>query len=149
LLKRLTISNLGCFDEQQYRIDFSEETLIAGPNNSGKSLFLTGINIIRQILIGSFSWQNNLYSLTAFADSVHNHETDRSISISLVTSDSVGRSEHTISCNIKNNSAITVSIDGVPYLSQGGGLLSMQGIIPPQRRPPVSPQGPIPQPVLS
>jgi hypothetical protein len=131
LIRRLTIKNLGCFDEQEYIIDFSPQTLLAGPNNSGKSMFLTGINIVRQIVTGMFSWSTNMYNLVSFADCVHNHEDDRVISISLVTSD--GATEQTLDCNI-NNSGHSITVNGASFAGPMGLI---------QRRPvPQIMQGP-------
>ena len=47
MLKQISVSNLGCFDDQTHRVDFSEETLLAGPNNSGKSMLLAGMNLFK------------------------------------------------------------------------------------------------------
>jgi len=51
MLKRLFIKNLGSFGDDESVIDFSNETLMAGANNSGKSLALSAINFIRMQLM--------------------------------------------------------------------------------------------------
>jgi len=80
-LKKLSVKNLGCFDEEVYSIDFTGETLIAGPNNSGKSMFLSGVNIIRYLIVGGFGWSTDLYNLVNFDAAVHAHENNRTINI--------------------------------------------------------------------
>jgi predicted ATP-dependent endonuclease of OLD family len=89
MLKKLLIKNLGCFDAQaEYSIDFSAETLIAGPNNAGKSMFLAGINLIRSYLVmGGLFWSSEFYNLSSFADVVHAHDESRTIEISMTTED--------------------------------------------------------------
>jgi len=85
MLKKLSVKNLGCFDDQAYSIDFSQETLIAGPNNSGKSMFLTGINLIKHYIItNSQSWSTELYNLVNFTEAVHAHGNNRAIEISMI-----------------------------------------------------------------
>lgn len=83
MLMKLSVRNLGCFGDTEHSIDFTQETLLAGPNNSGKSMFLTGINIIRHQIFGLFAWTTDMYNLVSFADCVHNHNQEGSISIDL------------------------------------------------------------------
>jgi predicted ATPase len=83
MLKKLSVKNLGCFDEQTYSIEFSEETLIAGPNNSGKSMFIAGMNLLRSFIItGSLNWSTEFYNLVGFTPAVHAHDMNRRIEIS-------------------------------------------------------------------
>lgn len=83
MLKKLSVKNLGCFDEQVYSIEFSEETLLAGPNSSGKSMFIAGMNLLRYFIItGSLNWSTAFYNLVGFGPAVYSHETDRIIEIS-------------------------------------------------------------------
>jgi hypothetical protein len=84
MLKKLSVTNLGCFGEAESSINFSEEVLLAGPNNAGKSMFLSAINIFRSSLLVGFNWSNDLYSLNSFKDAVHSHDTSRHIAISMV-----------------------------------------------------------------
>lgn len=87
MFKKLVIKNLGCFSERESSVDFSAETLLAGPNNSGKSLFLAGINLMRNYVIaGSQSMINEYYNLVNFVELVHMHEKNRAIEISLTAS---------------------------------------------------------------
>jgi len=84
MLKQISVRNLGCFDDQTYTVDFSEETLIAGPNNSGKSMLLAAMNLLRDLIVsGGVSWNTWYYSLQDFNAAVHDHELDRIIHISV------------------------------------------------------------------
>lgn len=84
MLEQISVKNLGCFDDQTYKVDFSEETLIAGPNNSGKSMLLTAMNFLRYLVVtGNLQWNTLYYSLQDFKAAVHDHEMDRVIHISV------------------------------------------------------------------
>lgn len=84
MLKQISVTNLGCFDDQTYKVDFSKETLIAGPNNSGKSMLLTAMNLLRDLVVsGRLSWNTWYYSLQNFNAAVHDHDLDRVIHISV------------------------------------------------------------------
>jgi len=90
MLKKLSVKNLGCFDEQAYTMVFSPETLIAGPNNSGKSMFISGINLIKHFIVtGSIAWSTELYNFFSFQEAVNAHQRDKTIEVSMtVTEDS-------------------------------------------------------------
>ena len=93
MLKQISVTNLGCFDDQTYKVDFSEETLIAGPNNSGKSMLLTAMNLLRYLVVtGDLPWNTSYYSLQNFDAAVHDHELDRVIQISVTLKD--GKETH-------------------------------------------------------
>lgn len=78
----------GCFDEKTYTVNFSKETLIAGPNNSGKSMLFAGMNLIRNFAVNrSPIWSSEFYNLTSRKAVVHNHEVDREIEISMTLTD--------------------------------------------------------------
>jgi predicted ATPase len=83
MLKKLSVRNLGCFDSKEHSIDFTQETLLAGPNNSGKSMFLSGINIIRHQAFGMFRWTTDMYNLVSFPDCVNNHNQNATIFLDL------------------------------------------------------------------
>jgi predicted ATPase len=84
MLRTLRVKNLGCFAEDGCSVEFAQETLLAGPNNSGKSMFIACINLLRNSLIaGSQSWSNDFYNLVGFHEAVHGHEIDRNIEISM------------------------------------------------------------------
>lgn len=119
MLKKLTIKNLGCFNDESSSLDFTEQTLMAGPNNSGKSLFLTGVNIIRQLALGQFSWTNNMYNLVSFNECVHNHDESRTISVSLVVSQET--QETTLGCEI-SKAGISIKINDQPINLPPSGL---------------------------
>jgi len=83
MLEQISVKNLGCFDDHTYTVDFSEETLLAGPNNSGKSMFLAGMNLARYYLIaGNLPWNTAYYSLHDFDAAVNAHDPQKVIDIS-------------------------------------------------------------------
>jgi hypothetical protein len=89
MLNRIEVTNLCCYDETGCTVNLSQESLFVGPNNSGKSMLLAGVNLLRDFLgVGSgLRWQTSYYSLVDFINAVHNHETNRRITLS-VTLDS-------------------------------------------------------------
>ena len=83
MLEQISVKNLGCFDDQTYKVDFSEETLIAGPNNSGKSMLIAAMNLVRYYLVtGNLYWNTEYYSLHDFNAAVNAHEPKKTIDIS-------------------------------------------------------------------
>jgi len=83
MLKTISVSNLGCFDDGPYTVDFSEETLLAGPNNSGKSMLLSALNLARLNLIQhGTQWDNEFFSLHDFEAAVNDHNLDKMIKVS-------------------------------------------------------------------
>ena len=90
MLEELWIQNLGCLDENVKPASFSEETVLIGPNNSGKSTFIAGLNLLRYYFGsgGGFSWSTSFYNLHSNRDAVYNHDEKRVIRI-LATLDSV------------------------------------------------------------
>ncbi len=117
MLEQISVSNLGCFDEKTYKVDFSEETLLAGPNNSGKSMLLAALNLVRYYLVtGSFDWNTGYYSLYSFDAAVNAHDPNKTIVISFTLKEmtekyvfgfkhSAGRGIHGLTCN---NAAIGI-----------------------------------------
>jgi len=84
MLKQISVKNLGCFDEQGYTVDFSEETLIAGPNNSGKSMLFAAMNLVRYYIgTGVLHWSSEYYNLWDFEASVYAHARNRAIEIAV------------------------------------------------------------------
>ncbi len=83
MLEQISVKNLGCFDDQTYKVDFSEETLLAGPNNSGKSMLLAAMNLVRYYLItGGLTWNTEYYHLHNFVAAVNAHDPLKMIDIS-------------------------------------------------------------------
>ena len=75
MLESLQIKNLGCFNDKDYTIPFDRLTMIMGPNNSGKSMAFTGLNILKTYCFyGSFNWNNEYYNLQNYENIVNNHE---------------------------------------------------------------------------
>lgn len=102
MLLRLSISNLACFDEHKYSINLPPETLLVGPNNSGKSMFLAGCNLIRNYAVmGSTSFSTELFNLVNFGTAVYAHDQDRTIAVSMTFHD--GSNEYTYDMKIKDN----------------------------------------------
>ena len=83
MLEQITVKNLGCFDDQTYTVDFSDETLLAGPNNSGKTMLLAAMNFLRYYLVtGTRRWNSDYYYLHSFKAAINNHDTMKTIEIS-------------------------------------------------------------------
>lgn len=84
MLEELCVRNLGCLDENVKPVSFSQETVLIGPNNSGKSTLIAGLNLLRyMILTQGVSFSTSLYNFHSWAEAVHNHE-DRVIRVSAV-----------------------------------------------------------------
>jgi len=101
MLKQISVRNLGCFDDQTYTVDFSEETLLAGPNNSGKSMLLAAMNLARYYLVtGSLQWDTEYYRLHTFEAAVNNHDPQKLIAISFtlkeMTEEYIFRFKHSV-----------------------------------------------------
>lgn len=84
LLERLRVQNLGCLDENVNPVSFSQETVLIGPNNSGKSTLIAGLNLLRSIVLlrGPLHFSTSLYDFHNWTEAVHNHEDKRTISVS-------------------------------------------------------------------
>lgn len=84
MLTQVSVRNLGCFDKTGTTVNFSQETVMAGPNNTGKSTIFAGLNIARLVyaLRGALQYSNELYNLNSFEAAVHNHKTNEPIEIS-------------------------------------------------------------------
>ena len=82
MLNRVTVKNLGCYDDKPRSIRFTEESVLVGPNNSGKSMILTGLNMLRWFCIArGIGWRTDSYNLFNFENAVYNHEIDKAIEI--------------------------------------------------------------------
>jgi predicted ATPase len=100
MLKKLSVKNLGCFDGKEYSIDFLPETLIVGPNNSGKTMFLTGINMIKDYVInGDIRWSTDFYNLVNFEEAVNKHNRDESIEISMTIIEDSDKYDFDLTCS--------------------------------------------------
>jgi len=47
MLESISVKNLGCFDDYDYKLEFNKLNIIVGTNNSGKSTIFQGINAIK------------------------------------------------------------------------------------------------------
>ena len=85
MLEKLRVRNLGCLDENIDSVDFSQETVLIGPNNSGKSTFLAGLNILKSwILYQGLHWSTSLYDFQNWQEAVYKHEENRTILIDAI-----------------------------------------------------------------
>lgn len=92
MLKQISVKNLGCFDDQPYTVDFTEETLLAGPNNAGKSMLFAAMNFVRYFLItGNLSWDTEYYNLHGFEAAVNIHDPLKVIDVSFTLEDATGK----------------------------------------------------------
>ena len=84
MITNITIQNFGCFDDFSYSLDLNKFTVLIGPNNSGKSTFFKGLNLVRSIPFagGGITWNSIYYSLNSYENSVYAHDTNRVLSIS-------------------------------------------------------------------
>jgi hypothetical protein len=114
MLTQLTVKNLGCFDDTDYKLSLTQESLIVGPNNSGKSMIITGLNLARYILRIGLTWDTEFYSLHDFEASVNCHKLDKKILISYKLKEKEG--EYDISCSItRMGPQLSVTLDGKRY----------------------------------
>lgn len=84
MITRISIENLGCFDDGPYVIDFDRLTVFVGANNSGKSTVFKGLNLVRRMALtaGQLQWDlPNYYSLHSFQESVYAHQQNRTMRI--------------------------------------------------------------------
>ena len=117
MLQQISVRNLACFDEKKYTVDFSEETLLAGPNNSGKSMLLTAMNLLRRLIVtGSLDWNTLYYNLQNFEATVHNHEQDRVIHISVTLKE--GTQSHTFDLKLMRDRKIELKVNNSPLNPQ-------------------------------
>jgi predicted ATPase len=136
MLRRLSIKNLGAFGENQFNIDFSEETLIAGPNNSGKSLALSAINFLRNyILTRDLYFTTQFYNFVSFKEIVHGHYENRIIQIELEFSQGgkVVKTELTLGKNRPTTFTIAQDERKRGFLSGDENLLSDIWYLKPDR----------------
>ena len=84
MITNITIQNMGCFDDSSYSIDLNKFTILIGPNNSGKSTFFKGLNLVRSIPFsgGGIAWNSLFYSLNNYQSTVYAHDVERTMTIS-------------------------------------------------------------------
>lgn len=85
MLSSITINNFECFDEQNYKIDFSKLNIIVGPNNSGKSAIFKALNLVRFYAVNPMQeppyWNTDYYNLQNFGMVVYNHDVSQKMQI--------------------------------------------------------------------
>jgi len=151
MLEELSVNNLGCLDETVKPVSFSEETVLIGPNNSGKSTFITGLNMLRSLFLGQGVRLNtSLYRLENWTDAVHNHELERKILISAVLDNSkysfaISRGSPRISSTIRlPQTEINQKMRKIWYLQPNRSLIpynSQVGMGRDSLQPQLSPSG--------
>ena len=84
MLEKLHVRNLGCLDENADPVSFSRETVLIGPNNSGKSTLIAGLNLLRSVISnrGRLVLSTSLYNFHSWTEAVHNQENERTVSVS-------------------------------------------------------------------
>lgn len=83
MLEQLHVQNLGCLDEEVDSASFSQETVLIGPNNSGKSTLIAGLNLLRFLVLNrSVSFRTSLYNFQNWTEAIHNHDNNRIIRLS-------------------------------------------------------------------
>jgi len=108
MLKQISVKDLGCFDDETYTVDFSEETLLAGPNNSGKSMILAAMNLARFWLVtGNLQWDNEFYNLHDFQAAVNAHDPNKVISVSFTIKETTG--EYVFGFNYPRDGRVTLT----------------------------------------
>lgn len=85
MLSSIGVKNFGCFDEYQYNIKFNKMNVIVGPNNSGKSMILKALNMIRDYSYTSpqLNWNNDYCALQNNLEAVFGHDTKRVIELTV------------------------------------------------------------------
>jgi len=85
MLSSIGIKNLGCFDDYSYSVKFKKLNVIVGPNNSGKTMILKALNLVRDYCDrgGVLAWNNLLCSLESNRVAVYNHDMNRMIEITV------------------------------------------------------------------
>lgn len=65
-------------------MSLSEETVLIGPNNSGKSTLIAGLNLLRYVILtrGGLSFSTSLYNFHSWEEAIHRHENQRKIRVS-------------------------------------------------------------------
>ena len=81
MLKEITVRNLCCFDDKDYKIKFNNLTVVVGTNNSGKSTVFRGLDfLIRNRNRPSPDWRSS-YFKTGFRDTVYAKDVHKTIKI--------------------------------------------------------------------
>jgi len=82
LLTYVSAQNLACFGDAEYRVELAPETVIAGPNNVGKSVMIAAFNFLRTNLgRPRVQWETSVYHWRDFETIVHRHDIRRKIQI--------------------------------------------------------------------
>lgn len=105
MLSSITVRNLGCFDDQDYKVSFSKMNVIVGTNNSGKSTIFKGLNLLRYLTMNNdLRWSTPYYYLHDFTESVYGHDITKKIKIETQYDTPSG-----------SGSRITINQDGVQH----------------------------------
>lgn len=121
MLESISVKNIGCFDDYDYKIDFNKLNVIVGTNNSGKSTIFKALNLCihafdkyeknrkaHQIINTNDSlWNNRFYQLINYKQSVYNHNEEKPINVKIKF-----KSE-TTSINLECSSNNVFHLDGI------------------------------------
>ena len=92
MIRAISVSNVGCFDEKGSTVDFLPETIMAGCNNLGKSTILSSFLFLRECLMSATTPVNVMntafYSFGNFQEMVYRHDTSREARILVEVDDS-------------------------------------------------------------
>jgi len=100
MITGITVRNLGCFDDRDYKTTFKKLNVMVGTNNSGKSTIFKGLNFVRWLSInGNMSWNTNYYRLQSFRDSVYGHDLNKKITIDIEYNDGANNGLVVINAN--------------------------------------------------
>ena len=83
MLTGIEIKNLCCFNEFPYTINFNKLNVLVGPNNSGKSTFFKGLNLVRNFAFSQLGWETSYYHLQDNFEAVYGHDLTRPIEINV------------------------------------------------------------------
>jgi len=85
MLKSIQVRNFACFNDHEYKMDFTKLNIIVGPNNSGKSAIFKALNFVRFHAVHPFAfpenWNTDYYELHDFHLAIYNHDTSKLMKI--------------------------------------------------------------------
>jgi len=111
VLEKLSVRNLGPLHENVRPASFSQETVLIGPNNSGKSTFIAGLNLLRVYsIVRRVDWSSTFYNFVNWREAVHNHDDKKIIQIS-ATLDSM---KYDLAISVPGNIRRESVSDGTP-----------------------------------
>jgi len=98
MLESISVRNLGCFDDYDYKLEFNKLNVIVGTNNSGKSTIFKALYFMKSSILENLNckpthfdadmevnsaWYNRYVIFENFKNMVYNHDENREIKIQL------------------------------------------------------------------